>query len=118
MPQEVAAEIIRYADLLGAQGNAITIRWVPSHRGVGGNEQADQRASEAASLPLPRTAARRRSLAHLKRRATEHAIQMWRDDARDRAAGRRSFVLPTAGSKLAIRPALIGALKGVAARFF
>lgn len=68
--QDVAVEIIRYAHMLRAQGNTIDIRWVPSHRGVEGIEQADQRAVEAATLLL-RAAIRRRSLAYLKRRTTE-----------------------------------------------
>ena len=114
----MAVGIIRYAHTFTAQGNTITIRWVPSHRGVEGNGQASQRAVEAATLLLPRTAARRRSLACLKRRATEQATQTWRDDTIKRAAGRRPFVLPTTGSKLTIRPALRWALKSVAARFF
>ena len=101
-----------------AEDNTITIRWVPSHRGVEGNEQADQRAVEAATLPLPRAAVRRRSLEYLRRRATEQAIQTWRDDTRRRAGGRRSFVLPSADSRPAIRPAPRRVPKGVAARFF
>ena len=80
-------------------------------------EQVDQRAEEAAALPLPRAAVRRRSLAYLRRRATRQAIQTWRNDTEKRAAGRRSFVLPTAGSRPAIRPALRLVAKGVAARF-
>ena len=92
--QEVAVEIIRYAHRLRTQGNTITIRWVPSHQGVKGNERAYQRAGEAATLPLPRAAIRRQSLAYLRRRATEQAIQIWQDDTRKKAAGRRSLEPP------------------------
>ena len=89
--QEVAVEIVCYAHRLRTQGNTITIRWVPSHWGVERNEQADQGAREAATLPLPRTAIRRQSLAYLERKQTEQAVQRWQDDTgRKPAAGGHS----------------------------
>ena len=66
--QEIAVEVLRFSRQLIAQGNTITIRWVPSHRGVEGNEQADQRAGVVADLadfPLPRSTTQRYILAFL-----------------------------------------------------
>ena len=73
-PGQEVVEIIRYAHRLRTQGNMITIRWVPSDRGVEGNVQADQRAGEAAIAPLLRAAIWRQSLAYLRRKATEKAV--------------------------------------------
>ena len=52
--QEMAIQIIELAQRVVDQGNSITIRWTPAHKGVEGNERAYQAAREAASLPPPR----------------------------------------------------------------
>ena len=115
--QEIAIGIIDLAQAVVDQGNTITVRWTPAQRGVEGDEQADQRAEEAAALPLPRRATRHYSLAPLRRRATEQATSSWRHEMESRNDGHRAFRLPTAASRPGIRPQLWRATKRVAARF-
>ena len=79
--QEIGIGAIGLAQRLIDQGNTVTHRWTPAHRGVEGNEQADQRAREAAAIPPPRNAVRRYILAFL-RRATEQGTHQWRRDRR------------------------------------
>ena len=67
--QELAIEAIGLVQLLKAQGNIIIVRWVPTHQGIEGYEQADRRAKEAAASRAP--TARRYSLTFLRRTATE-----------------------------------------------
>ena len=82
--QEMATRAIEIAERVVGQGNSITIRWTPAHRGVEGNERADQAAKEVAELPPLRTTRDRFSLAYLGRRATERATRRWREDTRTR----------------------------------
>ena len=60
--QEIEIGVIDLAQRLVDQGNRVTVRWTPAHRGVEGNKQADQRARQTAALPLPRGTTRRYSL--------------------------------------------------------
>ena len=46
--QYLAKAVITTVDELDKQGNTLCIRWTPAHRGVGGNEQADQIAKSVA----------------------------------------------------------------------
>ena len=110
--QEMAIRIIELAQRVVDQGNSITVRWTPAHRGVEGNEMADQAAKDAASLPPLRATRRRVSLSFLRRRATERATRAWREDIEERYAGKRTFRLPTARSKPGIRPQLGRVLQG------
>ena len=73
--QEMAIELARR---IIDQGNSITVRWTPAHRGVEGNERADRAAKDVASLPPLRATRRHFSLAFLRRRATARATQTWR----------------------------------------
>ena len=56
--QEMAIRAIELAQRITSQGNSITVRWAPAHRGVEGNERADLAAKEAASLPPLRATCR------------------------------------------------------------
>lgn len=116
--QELAIRIIELAGRMVEQGNSIAIGWTPAHRGVEGNERADQSAKEMVALPPLRAMTRRYSITFLRRRATERATQTWRADIERRNAGRRTFRLPTAASRPSIRPQLRRVGKRVAARFF
>ena len=116
--QEMATRAIEIAERIVDQGNSITIRWTPAHRGVEGNERADQAARGAAELPPLRTTRDRFSLAYLGRRATERMPRRWRDDTRTRGSGRRAFKVPDHRARPGIRPRFRTARKGIAARFF
>ena len=72
--QDMAIEIIGLANTLYKQGNTLTIKWVPDHRGSVDNEEADAYARDAAGrIPEKdsRRAAERISASFLKRRAAE-----------------------------------------------
>ena len=59
---------------LANQGNTLTLKWVPSHSGIEGNEVADDWAKMAAESQLdaaPRDYLRETSFAHMIRKATE-----------------------------------------------
>ena len=49
--QEMAVQIIELAQRIVDQGNSVTIRWAPAHRGVEGNERTDAETKERAVLP-------------------------------------------------------------------
>ena len=115
--QEMAIHIIELARRIIDQGNTISVRWTPAHRGVDGNERADPAAKDAAFLPPLRSMRRHFSLAFLRRRASERATQSWRADIEERNAGRRAFRLPSARSRPGIHPQLARAPKRVVARF-
>ena len=58
----------------GRRGNTLTLRWVPSHLGIEGNEVADdwaKRAAEDQGDSVPRAYLRETSFAHMTRRVTE-----------------------------------------------
>ena len=46
--QRFAVSIMEVHDRLANRGNALTLRWIPGHLGVEGNEFADEWANEAA----------------------------------------------------------------------
>ncbi len=47
--QALKAQIVKRAKQLQSKGSEVTIRWVPSHSKIEGNEQADKAAKEAAT---------------------------------------------------------------------
>ena len=49
--QRFAVAVIEVCSRLASRGNTLTLRWVPSHLGVEGNEQVHQRAGEVAAIP-------------------------------------------------------------------
>ena len=51
--QRFAVSAIEVCDRIHARGDQVTIRWVPSHAGVAGNETADRYARAAADRAAP-----------------------------------------------------------------
>ncbi len=64
--QVLKMQIYQKTEQLVQQGHNISIRWVPGHNKIEGNERADRAAKEAAGERKVRTA-RWTSLAHVKR---------------------------------------------------
>ena len=81
-PVPLAAEV---CSRLASRG-ILTLRWVPSHSDIEGNEVADDWAKMAAESPLdavPRDYLRETSFAHMTRRATEArsaGVEKWIGD--------------------------------------
>ena len=82
--------------LVQQQGHDISIKWIPGHNKIEGNERADRAAREAAGEKV-RTA-RRTSLAHVKRQiAEEKKLQIctwYQEKARERESNKRGFYIP------------------------
>ena len=95
--QALKIQIYQKAKKLVQQGHSISIRWVPSHSGVEGNEKADKAAKEAASGERVRTA-KWASLTHVKRQIQDEEklqISIWHEEkTREREAGRRGYYIP------------------------
>ena len=80
--QDMAREVVERATELYRQDNTLTIRLVPGHRRVVGNEIADtcERSSQEDTADAgSKKAMERISLSFLKRRAAERATKRWRD---------------------------------------
>lgn len=101
--------------------NTISVRWVPVHGRVAGNELADIYARAATESGFSDSSdhriATRTSLSVLCRSATEQATLRWQSDIEGRNADRRVFRLRTPKSRPGIRPKLRRAPKQVAARY-
>ena len=83
---------IRLAEIIYQGGPTVDARWVPGHRGVEGNDQADQHARRAAEGGTATSLGREIiSLAFLKRKRAEKAHRLWREDIARQNYGRRAF---------------------------
>ena len=53
-PDNIAltTSVLALANNIKQRGGSITINWIPSHVGIGGNEMADTTAKDAARNPL------------------------------------------------------------------
>lgn len=90
-------QIYQKAKKLVQQGHDISVRWVPGHSGVEGNEKADKATKEATIGERVRTT-KCTSLTHVKRQITEKKmlhISTWHEQkTREREASRRGFYIP------------------------
>ena len=91
--QDMAIRAIEIAERIVQSGCTVTVRWTPAHKGVEGNERADQAAKEAAGLPPLRETRGRFSLAYLGREVSERTTRRWMEDTRARMnrSGRGAF---------------------------
>ena len=117
--QALKAQIVKRAKQLQSRGSEVTIRWVPSHSKIEGNEQADKAAKEAATGGKIGTA-QWSSLAYINRSITEakkSEIWSWhRAKNEERESRNRSYYVPRL--KPGIHHVLGQAPKKYAARFF
>src|SRR5436309_12050200 len=73
--QHHAYSVWEQAATIQERGATLHIHWVPGHRDVEGNEEADKRAKEAAKKADRRSP--NLSLSYLKRRAKEMVTEEW-----------------------------------------
>jgi hypothetical protein len=100
--------------------NAITLRWVPGHEGIAGNEKADEYAKRGARNPREGTPSSRRhqsvaSTAFLKRAAADARREETTSWIRSRTAKSRAYIPPRT---LRFREKLRNEKKEVASRYF
>ena len=116
--QALAIRAIATAEYLRSRGNTVTLRWTPSHEGIGGNELADRTAKRAAEELEGRTSAdylREASLAHLSRTVTEARSEATAEWIRTRSGRNRRYRPPRGGK---MRKDLGRARKELAGRFY
>ena len=116
--QRFALALMEVHSRLASRWNALTLRWVPGHMGVEGNEVRDQWAGEAAESlgdAVPKAYLRETSFAHRTRATTEArsaGVSEWIMDHVDR---RRRYC-PPKGQKL--RKELRHERKALASRYY
>ena len=127
--QDMAIQGIRLADEIVRRGAAVTIRWVPGHVRVPGNEVADMWATEAAAREKKTREGRNRdgravggstSLTYHKTMLRKRAASEWRQEIITRGQGgsRRAHRIPADGRIPRIPAGLRGALRELTSRFF
>ena len=122
--QRFAITAMEACDRVLTRDNELTIRWVPAHHGVQGNEVADENARTAASRSAPCSNGDdgvpdelrwEASLSHMTRTATEARSRATAEWIASRVGTRRYRPLPGRGLR---RRHLRGARKELAGRFY
>ena len=121
--QRFAVAAIEAYDRIHARGDQITIRWVPSHVGIEGNETADRYAMAAAdqSAPwqdeaTPEELLDEASLSYITRTATEARSRATAEWVRGHVRAERRYRPPPGGGPR--RGQLGGTRKELAGRFY
>ena len=117
--QALRIQIYEQARQLQAYGGEVIVRWIPSHSGIEGNEQADKAAKEAAADSKAQVA-RWSSLTHVKKKITDaknSEVCSWHQ-SRNEERERRSQCFYVPRLKTGIHPVLGQAPKRYASRFF
>jgi hypothetical protein len=101
-------------------GNTITIRWVPGHADIEGNEVADKQAKRVAqnlvaAVRYEPNIMKFTSISHLRRRAKEARSTGCREWIDEHCRGRKSYIRP---HKNGICKELKKERKGIATRYF
>jgi ribonuclease HI len=118
--QALAREIIGWSNSIVARKNTITLRWVPGHKGVTGNEKADEYAKRGAHDPdegtrFSKTHRNVASKAFLKRSAADTKRTQATAWIKARTSQRRAYILP---KKTGFRVKLRNEKKEVASRYY
>ena len=117
--QALKAQIYQKVEQLIQQGHEISVRWVPGHSKVEGNEMADKAAREAAGGERIQTA-RWTSLTHLRRQLTEEKssqLRAWYEQkTKERESRKSGFYVPSL--KAEMDPLLGNTKKSYASRFY
>ena len=120
--QRFTTAAIEICDRIHARGDQVTIRWVPSHIGVEGNEMADRYAKAAAdrSAPCrdeatPPELVDEASLSYMTRTATEARSRATAEWITDHVRAERRYRPPPRGGPR--RRQLGGTRKELAGRF-
>ena len=104
---------------LESNGHHVTIRWIPSHSGIAGNEKADQAAKNRAERG-GQQAERWSSLAHIRKKleqARSQELSKWHEiKIQERENSRRGYYTPW--TKEGINPTLANAPKKYASRYY
>ena len=112
-------QIFKRAKQLHTQGRKLIVRWIPSHKKIEGNKQADKTAKEADANERCQTA-RWSSLTHVNRKikeAKELELRSWYQARNEeRETRNRSYYVPRL--KPEIYPVLEEASKKYALRLF
>ena len=127
--QGMAVRGIKMAREAIRRGASITIRWVPGHAGVPGNEIADQWAVDAAKREhrsrargaageAPIVASQCVSQAFLKTVLKRRAVTRWREEIAKKSRSRRPYYIPGEGVVPKIPVGLQRVPKELASRFF
>jgi ribonuclease HI len=116
--QQFARATIKWSEDLASRGCTLTIRWVPSHANIEGNETADVWAKEAATCEMDavdKTYLNETSVAFMTRKATENRSDGTKKWVKEKSSKRTQYQPP---KKKGMRKALMKERKSVASRYY